>query len=380
MLFRSKFQSPSEIYVARTPVGGVPGLRPQTGTGSTEDAVGQATCPLYRVGHSGVEEGRLVPIDGSALVNNLSATAIPGSTWVLAKQDKFGDWWVEVGGGATGPQGPPGPAAAMITAQVTTTGLLPAYSRSGNVITATANGALPTIDGVTNPSTMLLRHGGSFITSANQDNGVYAFTAYGGSSAKWSATRLTTMDDSPGGEVYPGQLVVVFDGSAYADTLWELDTPNTPITVNTTPITFKKLTGGAITRVTQSSNQPLTSGATTLLGWSGLGLGQVDDGGWYSASATDRLTLPAGRFLIGTTCALDAGASGKDYRLYIEQGGTTTIAEQDAHLSSGDGCVLTATTGIFLSVSDFVRVKVFHNVGTTRNILAGANFWAVKVD
>lgn len=84
-----------EVYIARTPAGGLPGLdRGPTGTGSviTDDSPGEAECAIYRI----VDGGGfplLEPVDGlEKLVYNLTEAAIPEHKWISVIRDKFGSW------------------------------------------------------------------------------------------------------------------------------------------------------------------------------------------------------------------------------------------------------------------------------------------------
>ncbi len=87
-----------EVYVALTPLGGIPALLEPglgTGTGSGNEA-NSADCDIYR----------LLPVDDALTifdlhpvfevtktVYNLSESSIAGDSWVLAVRDKFGVWW-----------------------------------------------------------------------------------------------------------------------------------------------------------------------------------------------------------------------------------------------------------------------------------------------
>jgi hypothetical protein len=94
-----------EVYVARTPDGGITGMvQDSTGTG-VGDHPGVATCEIYkRITVGG--EPELVAIPGlTKAVHNIATSDIPGNTWVLVTRDKGGTWWVtggaEPGGGDT---------------------------------------------------------------------------------------------------------------------------------------------------------------------------------------------------------------------------------------------------------------------------------------
>lgn len=89
-----------EVYVARTPSGGIPGLTP-AGSGTAPspnppyDSPGHADCYVSRtVFQNGVPY--LYPVEGLfRTVCNLSTNAVAGNIWVLAQRDKYGTWWAE---------------------------------------------------------------------------------------------------------------------------------------------------------------------------------------------------------------------------------------------------------------------------------------------
>lgn len=119
-------------------------------------------------------------------------------------------------------------------ARVTVTSLGAGYARSGNVITASANGTLGAQDGITLVVTdrVLLRSG-------NSDAGLYEVTSVGSAGTPFVLTRTSDADDST--EMVSGTLVYVrhgTDGSGYKDTAWRLVT-EPPIVLNTTSLDFR---------------------------------------------------------------------------------------------------------------------------------------------
>lgn len=118
-----------------------------------------------------------------------------------------------------------------------TNAALPAYTRSSNVITASANGALAAVDGVTLAAgeRLLLKDG-----AAGADNGIYTVTTLGDGSNPFVLTRTTDFDTSA--KAVSGSLVPVSEGTTHADTLFQLTT-NAAITLNTTALTFVKKAG-----------------------------------------------------------------------------------------------------------------------------------------
>lgn len=138
--------------------------------------------------------------------------------------------------------------------RVATAAALPAHTRSGSVLTASANGAL-TIDGVAVAAgdRILVKDEGG---GSHLENGIYAVTQTGDASHVWILTRATDADSSA--EVTPGMFTFVEEGTANADSGWVLTT-NATITLNTTALTFVQFSGaGQITAgagLTKTGNQ-----------------------------------------------------------------------------------------------------------------------------
>lgn len=110
---------------------------------------------------------------------------------------------------------------------------LPANTRTGNVLTANANGALPAQDGVTplGGDSILVT---SEATLAN--NGLYRVTTVGDGSTPWVLTRHEDFDASA--KVRSGALFTVAEGTTYAGSLWLLTSAD-PITLNTSAIRIR---------------------------------------------------------------------------------------------------------------------------------------------
>lgn len=138
--------------------------------------------------------------------------------------------------------------------RVATIAALPANTRSGNVLTADANGALPAINGVTLvvDDSLLVK---DEATGAN--NGIYVVTAVGDGSNPFVLTRRADADSSS--EVQAGMRTWANEGAAAGtgDSGYVLTT-NDPITLNTTALSFSKYTGlGQVTagnRATATGN------------------------------------------------------------------------------------------------------------------------------
>lgn len=138
-----------------------------------------------------------------------------------------------------------------------TTTALPAYARVGNVITASANGALPAIDGVVPAAgnSLLLTDDG---TASNIDNGIYEITQLGSGGTPFILTRRG--DANANDLVNSGMRVAVEEGVQFqSGTEFVLVTPN-PITLNTTPLDIVVVEsgggGGALTLVDSPKRIP----------------------------------------------------------------------------------------------------------------------------
>lgn len=116
--------------------------------------------------------------------------------------------------------------------RVATAAALPTNTRTSNVLTASANGALAAVDGVTLVvgDRLLVKNE---VTGAN--NGIYTVTTLGAAGAPFTLTRAT--DANTSAKVSSGMFVVANEGTANGDTGWLLTT-NDPITLNTTALVF----------------------------------------------------------------------------------------------------------------------------------------------
>lgn len=154
-------------------------------------------------------------------------------------------------------------AGGKIPVRVATATTLAAYTRTANVITANASGALGAVDGVTLVAgeRMLLLDG-----AAGADNGPYAVTTLGDGSTAFVLTRTTDFDTSA--EVRSGMLIAVSEGAVFGDKVLMLTT-NDAITLNTTALTFSVTSGvgtSPIFRSTMAADSTLAAnviGATT---------------------------------------------------------------------------------------------------------------------
>lgn len=190
----------------------------------------------------------------------------------------------------------------------------------GKTLTANANGAFPSTDGITlaQNERILVAHEA---TGAN--NGVYTLTTVGSAGAAWVLTRATDFDENS--EVTCGIEIQVEEGTSYGSTTWRLTTANT-ITVDTTALTFAKV-GGKVSVIT------LTDAATIAV-----------DASLFSINGTDvaRCTLGGNRTLGNWTNATD----GQQIEFQMKQDGTgsRTLAYGTNYRFSTDVASPTLTT------------------------------------
>jgi hypothetical protein len=121
---------------------------------------------------------------------------------------------------------------AKVDVKAATAAALPAYTRSGNTITADANGALAAVDGVTLVvnDRLLLRNG-----AAGADNGIWYVSQLGTASLPYILKRAD--DANTSAKLTAGSMVFASQGTTYGDS-WFTLTTNNPITLNSTSLTF----------------------------------------------------------------------------------------------------------------------------------------------
>lgn len=168
--------------------------------------------------------------------------------------------------------------------RVATTAALPANTRTGNVLTASANGAMPNIDGVVmalNDRVLVKDEA----TGAN--NGLYTVTDLGSATTPWKLTRATDADTDA--KVTPGLFTWVEEGTINGDSGWVLTT-NAPITLNTTALSFTQFSGaGQIT-----AGMGLTKTGNTLDVGAGDGIEVLADSVTVKIDGTTLAKSPVG--------------------------------------------------------------------------------------
>jgi hypothetical protein len=177
-----------------------------------------------------------------------------------------------------------------LSVRLATTAALEANTRTGNVLTRTGNGALPTIDSVAPAlnDRILVK---DEATTAN--NGMYFVSSLGSGGTPWTLTRTTDADTSP--EVTAGLFTFVEEGTTNADTGWTLIS-NVPITLNTTALVFSQFSGAGT----------ILAGAGLLKAGNTIDLVIEGASGGLTANA-DNLQMNYG--LVGNVAAADAAAA-----------------------------------------------------------------------
>jgi hypothetical protein len=243
--------------------------------------------------------------------------------------------------------------------RVATTAALPSFNFLSNVITASANGALPQIDGVTlvNGDRLLVKNE----TSANAPyNGIYVVTDIGSAGDPFILTRATDADTDI--EVTAGLFTFIEEGTANSDSGWVLTT-NNPITLNTTNLAFAQFSG---------AGQVIAGNGLTKTG-NTLDVGGTADRITVTADAVDIASTYVGQTSITTLGTVGTG-TWQGTTVAIEYGGTGATSASVARTNLAD----TPSSGRTTSTPTLARVAsqlvgnnsatefdVIHNFGTS---------------
>ena len=178
-------------------------------------------------------------------------------------------------------------------ARVATAAALPAHTRAGNVLTASANGVL-TVDGIAVAvgDRVLSKDEGA---GTHLENGLYTVTATGDATNPWSLTRTADMDEAA--EFTKMTIVPIKAGADNAGKWFYISaTSADPVVVNTTEITFSAWTG---TTYTADGDGIALSGTTFSLELDGgtlakaaAGIKVADSGIGATQLATGAVTAP----------------------------------------------------------------------------------------
>jgi hypothetical protein len=128
----------------------------------------------------------------------------------------------------------------------------------GATLTATSNGVIGTVDGVTLSVTnrILVK-----AQTTQTQNGIYTVTSVGSAGTPWVITRATDADNNPAGEMANGDVVFCLGGTTQAGKTF-INASTNPITIGTTNIVYSEYTT-ALPSQTGNSGKYLTTDGTT---------------------------------------------------------------------------------------------------------------------
>jgi len=98
---RERDSQAPQLFIARTPSGGIPALDANVSGTASDDEPGSAECEIYQVLRYNNPTTISATAANNKIVYNLSTTAIPGDSWVIVARDGFGTWIALVSGGGT---------------------------------------------------------------------------------------------------------------------------------------------------------------------------------------------------------------------------------------------------------------------------------------
>ena len=186
------------------------------------------------------------------------------------------------------------------------------YKQATRVVTVTnvtlAGGAPSLVDGVT-----LVANDRVLVTGQNtsSQNGLYYVVTVGtGANGTWARTS----DGNDNGEIEAGMIIMVTEGSIYADTQWKLITDN-PIVIGSTALIFtQNYSANSISSGT--SNVVVSSNANVTI--SSAGVANV-----LTVSSTGTVilgTLSVTGNIVAPNVAIDRGAADTNWNTLINMG------------------------------------------------------------
>jgi len=229
------------------------------------------------------------------------------------------------------------------------------YKQATRVITVSnvtlVGGAPASVDGVS------LSTGDRVLVTGQttgSENGIYKVSVLGvGSDGTW----VRTSDSDQDGEVQAGMIVMVTEGTTYADTQWKLTT-NNPIDIGTTALTFEPNSGGGAYGNTQVANY-LSSGtvSTDILTTGAISAtGNVTGGNIVTLGIVSSAGVSsAGALLPTANVTYDLGSTSLRWNdLWLSNStihmGSITVGATETGLTVNSAPVVTETgTGIDLS-------------------------------
>lgn len=182
-----------------------------------------------------------------------------------------------------------------------TSAALPSFSRTGNVITASGNGALASVGGVTLVQGNRLLVDQLGVPASGASAGIYVVTTVGDGSNPYVLTRSS---DANSDALVTGGMFVFVDEGTYASQGHVLTTDD-PITLNTTELVFSQFSGTAS-----------VPGATADVIFNSGGSLAVDTGGFTYAGTGATGTLAVGKTL--------KSVSGQPLALFSHTGSLTS--------------------------------------------------------
>jgi hypothetical protein len=271
-----------------------------------------------------------------------------------------------------------------------TTTALPASTRVGNVRTANANGALPSVD------TISLAAGEALLDkdhATGADRGIWEVTSLGSAGAPWVLTRRTDCDASS--DVTGGLRVPVVAGAANGGKVWKLDTVD-PITLNTTALSFSidsgagttagdGLQGSSVLSVKPNGGTIDVSSSGVKVADGSIGALQLEDGSIETAKYDDGSITPAklvgGKSITdiaGVTVATTGNVALSGTPANIDTGpslinGVSRILVWLNTLAKENGVYLYNSAGAWSRVSDFTGGSDFRP-GVRFKIGSGAKY------
>lgn len=223
--------------------GGVANLWDGTFDVVSQDFFNYTFLPTFPVQGLQLNGKRLT--NSTKVYHDVGAQPTPtGCAWILAVDFGTGAAWVGIGGGGLSPIGTYvfrtdvngwGLCNQKTDALAATPVALPVNTLTGIILTASANGAFPTIDGVAIPL-----NGRVLVTmeTDQRKNGLYTLTQVGSGATPWKLTRTADADTSA--EVTQGIFVKVTGGVLNVGCFFKQTTLD-PITLGTTPLVWLKV-------------------------------------------------------------------------------------------------------------------------------------------
>jgi hypothetical protein len=257
---------------------------------------------------------------------------------------------------------------------------LPAYTRSGNVLTASANGELsPDEFGIWTPT-------GARVLVLNVSDpahrGIYTVTSRGSGSTPWILTRSF---DAVDGALANGAFVTVTKArfvNGWESASFLLTTPD-PIVVNTTAQTWEEVAPAAPrqprVRAFRNSNLSVATATPTAVT---MPSEDVDSDAFHSTSVnTSRLTIPAGMagtYIVVGNAVFAANATGHRQAYILKNGAAGNDEGQGSPAVSGNVTRLSVSMMLELAGGDYVELWVNQTSGAALNITnASIQMWKI---